>query len=201
MVIKSKKKKSEFSLLEEYKLCWNYIKDSKNFIYFIMAIFVFFILVGFFLPVPETLAEQIFKFIQELIDKTKDLSQIELIKFIFLNNIQSSFVGMLFGGVLGIFPIIGAIFNGYLIGFVAAYSVESGGFLVLLNLVPHGIFELPAIFLSLGLGLRLGMFVFEKNRFKKFSIYFLNSLRVFILIVLPLLIIAALIEGSLIFLK
>lgn len=198
MVIKSKKKSSEFSLSKEYKLCWNYIKSSKNFIYAIIAIFVFFIFVGFFIPVPEVLSEQIFKFIQELIEKTKDFSQTELIKFIFLNNIQSSFIGMLFGAVLGIFPIIGAIFNGYLIGFVSAYSVESGGFLVLLNLVPHGIFELPAIFLSLGLGLKLGMFVFEKNKFDKFTEYFLNSLRIFILIVIPLLIVAALIEGILI---
>ena len=34
----------------------------------------------------------------------------------------------------------------------------------LFRLLPHGIFELPAIFISLGLGLRFGMFIFQKEK-------------------------------------
>jgi len=192
--------KKKFNLKNEYKKSWNYIKESRNFIYIIIAIFLFFVLIGFFIPAPESLAEQILRFIEELLEKTSGMSQGELIRFIFLNNIQSSFFGMIFGVILGIFPVITMIANGYLLGFVASLSVKSGGVLVLLRLLPHGIFELPAIFISLGIGLRLGTFIFQKKIVKSFRDYLLNSLRVFLFIVIPLLIIAALIEGSLIFL-
>ncbi|MEI6731787.1 MAG: stage II sporulation protein M, partial [archaeon] len=68
------------------------------------------------------------------------------------------------------------------------------------KIVPHGIFELPAIFVSLGLGIKLGAFVFGPERKKEFVRRALASLKVFVYVVLPLLIIAAIIEGMLIFL-
>ena len=126
------------------------------------------------------------------------MSQKEIITFIFLNNIQSSFTGMLFGIILGIFPIIAVIVNGYLVGFVSAKAVEVGGMSILLQLLPHGIFELPALFISLGLGLKLGTFIFKKNKFKTLGSYLVKSMKVFFFIVIPLLAIAAVIEGSLI---
>ena len=192
--------KKDFNLKEEYKQSWNYLKESKNFIYIIIAVFFVFVLIGFFIPAPDSLVEQILKFIEELIEQTQGMSQGGLIKFIFLNNLQSSFYGMMLGILLGIFPILAAIANGYLLGFVSSMSVENGGFLVLWRLLPHGIFELPAIFISLGLGLKFGTFIFQKRKLEIFKEYFFNSLRVFFLIILPLLIIAGIIEGSLIFL-
>lgn len=194
-----KKKKKGFNLKEEYSKSWEYLKESKNFIYAIIAIFFIFVLIGFFLPAPAPITEQILKFIQELLEKTENMSQGELVKFIFLNNLQSSFFSMVFGVLFGIFPMIAVIANGYLLGFVASMSVKVGGSLILLKLLPHGIFELPAIFISLGLGLKLGMFIFQKKKFESLQKYLWNSLRVFFFIVLPLLIIAAIIEGSLIF--
>jgi stage II sporulation protein M len=119
-------------------------------------------------------------------------------RFIFFNNLKSSFFGMSFGILFGIFPILVTIFNGYLLGFVSAFSVAGGGVLSLWKLLPHGIFELPAIFLSLGLGLRLGTLVFQKNKQKFLKENILRSLKIFLLIVIPLLIIAAIIEASLV---
>jgi len=194
-----KENKKEFNLKEEYKKSWNYLKESKNFIYVIIAVFFVFVLIGFFIPAPDSLAKQILEFIEQLLEKTQGMSQGELMKFIFFNNLQSSFYGMIFGVLLGIFPMIATIANGYLLGFVASISVENTGLLVLWRLLPHGIFELPAIFISLGLGLKFGMFIFQKRKLESFKEYFSNSLRVFFLIVLPLLIIAGIIEGSLIF--
>ncbi len=198
--MKKNKRGKNFDLKEEYKNSWNYLKKSKNFIYIIIAVFFVFVLIGFFVPAPNSLVEQILKFIEELIEQTKGMSQGGLIKFIFLNNLQSSFYGMMFGVLIGIFPIIAAIANGYLLGFVFLISVENGGFLVLWRLLPHGIFEFPAIFISLGLGLKLGTFVFQERKLESFKEYFFNSLRVFFLIVIPLLLIAGVIEGSLMFL-
>jgi stage II sporulation protein M len=191
--------KRRFSLREEYARCWNYIKKSKNFIFIIIAIFFVFTLVGFFVSPSGSLLEEILKFIQELLEKTSGMSHFELIRFIFLNNLGSSFFGMILGLFLGIFPVISIVSNGYLLGFVSSLSVENNGLSILYKLLPHGIFELPAIFISLGLGLRLGTFIFRKDRKETLKEYILESLRVFLFIVIPLLIIAAIIEGSLIF--
>ena len=195
-----RRNKKNFNLRKNYRKSFNYIKESRNFIYTIIGIFLIFALIGFFVPAPEQLAEQIMEFIEELINQIEGMSQMELINFIFFNNLQSSFFGMIFGVVVGIFPVVAALANGYLIGFVAAMSVNEFGILSLWRILPHGIFELPAIFISLGLGLKLGTFIFQKKKIKFLKEYLWNSIKVFLFVVLPLLIIAAVIEGTLIFL-
>jgi len=187
-------------ILEEYKKSWNFIKESRNFIYSVIGVFFVFLLIGFFIPTPTAISEQILKFIEELLQKTQDMGHFELISFIFFNNVQSSFFGMILGIFLGIFPLMAAIANGYLLGFVSSLVVNSEGVFILWRLFPHGIFELPAIFISLGLGLKMGTFIFQKKKLESLKKYFLNSLKVFLFFVLPLLIIAAIIEGTLIFL-
>jgi stage II sporulation protein M len=191
-------KKQNF-LIKGYKESLNYIKESRNFIYSIIFIFLLFSLIGFFIPTPAILEKEILKFIEDLLAKTQGMSQQELITFIFFNNLQSSFMGMLFGAFLGVFSVITTIANGYLLGFVASKTVGSEGILVLWRLLPHGIFELPALFISLGLGLKLGSFIFKKNKIKALEEYLTGSMKVFFFVILPLLIIAAIIEGSLIF--
>lgn len=193
------RKKKNFSLKSEYTQSWNYIRESKRFIYSIIWIFVLFTLIGFLVPAPDFISEKIIEFIKSLLEQTEGMSQFELTQFIFLNNIQSSFLGMAAGIFLGIFPLLTTIANGFVLGFVALESVKAEGILILWRILPHGIFELPALFISLGLGLRLGTFFFY-SKHKPFVYYVWNSLRVFIFVVLPLLIIAALIEGGFIFL-
>ena len=193
-----KKQKRGF-LRENYKESLDYIRVSRNFIYSAIIVFLFFFFIGFFIKAPGILEERILEFIKELLKKTAEMSQSELTSFIFFNNLQSSFMGMLFGIIFGIFPILTTLVNGYLLGFVAKKTVEEGGIFVLWRLFPHGIFELPALFISLGLGLKLGTFIFKKNKLKVLSTYLLKSIKVFFFIVIPLLIIAAIIEGALIF--
>ena len=192
-------KNKKFDIKEEYRKSFEYLRNSKNFIYVIVGIFAFFTLFGFFISTPENVSNQILKFLEELFDKTANMGQGELIQFILFNNVQSSFFGMIFGALFGIFSIVTTIANGYLLGFVSAMVVSSEGFGVLWRLAPHGIFELPALFISLGLGLKLGMFFLEKDKAKTFRNYLWNSLRVFLYIIIPLLLVAALIEGTLIF--
>ena len=192
------RKKNKFSLRKEYKKSWEFIKGSKKFIYLVIMIFFVFALIGFFVPVPDAISEQILKIIFDLIEKTKDMSNFELINFIFFNNLKSSFYGMFLRMFLGIAPVLFSLFNGYLLGFVALMAVNEQGFLSLWRIFPHGIFELPAVFISLGLGMKLGSFIFQRNKAESFKDFLWNSLRVFLLIVLPLLIIAAIIEGTLI---
>lgn len=193
------KKETDF-FKKYYGVSWEYLKESRNFIYIVISLFFFFTLVGFFIPAPQYISNQILFFIDELLTQTDGLQLGELIQFIFLNNIQSSIASILFGTLLGIFPILAIIINGYLLGFVSEMSVKTDGIFVLWKLLPHGIFELPAVFISMALGLKLGTFIFYKNRFETFKKYLWNSLIVFFFIILPFLILAAIIEGLLIFL-
>lgn len=183
-----------------YYECWKYLKSCKIQIYLAISLFFVFAIIGFFVPTPEEIMKLILEYIRQILEQTKDMSAIELISFIFLNNLQASFLAILFGLFFGIVPVLFAIFNGYILGIVASMAVAEEGIFSLLNILPHGVFELPAVFISLGMGLKIGSFIFQKNKFNFFKKTFANSLKTFFLIVIPLLILAAIIEGSLIFL-
>ena len=176
-----------------------YVKSSKQYIYLAILVFFIFALIGFFVPVPDSLKNYMLDFIKELVKSTQGLSYFGMIKFLFSNNLQSSFIGIVSGAILSAIPMFFTIINGYFLGFVAAETVKEGGILTLWRILPHGIFELPAIFISFGLGLKFGTFLLQKDAFDNFRTYFLESLRAFLFIVVPLLILAAIIEGSLIF--
>lgn len=201
--LEKKNKKSfmfkEYSFIDNLKESLNFIRDSKNYIYSVIAVFFFFALIGFFVPVPSSIEGQVIEFFQEIVEETEGMSALELILFILWNNLNASFFGMIFGVFFGIFPIFSSITNGYIVGVASSLSVSNQGFSSLLMLLPHGIFELPALFISLGLGVRIGFsFInFDKVSFKD---NFINSLKAFLFVVVPLLIIAGIIEGFLIFL-
>jgi len=199
-MVKKKKRanKNKDFFADQYSRSWDYLKLSKNYIYAIFIIFLIFLLIGLFVPAPEAISEQILTYIQEIIKNSENLSFFGLMQFIFWNNLKVSFYGMLFGIVFGILPVVTSISNGYLLGFVSMFKIQSDGVLSLWRLFPHGIFELPAIFISLGLGLKLGAYLFRRGK-KSFKEDLVESLRVFIFIVVPLLLVASIIEGLLIF--
>ncbi len=199
--MKNKKKKVSKGLVKEYKESLNYLNESKNFIFIIVGIFLVSSIFGYFFEPPESVYNQLISYIRELIQLTEGMSHLELIVFIFLNNLKSSFFGILFGIIFGVFPVIAAFVNGYFLGFVSRITTSAEGFTILWKLVPHGIFELPAVFLSFALGLKLGTFIFKKDKKQSFIDYLWNSIRIFFLFVLPLLFLAAIIEGTLIFLQ
>lgn len=187
-------------MFENYKKSWKFIKESKKFIFVIIGVFLFFTLVGFFIPAPSSISAWIANYIKSIVNETSGFSLIQMISFLFFNNLKSSLAGMIFGVFLGIFSILVALFNGYILGFVLSESVKANGILILWKLLPHGIFELSAVFISLGLGLRMGINVLFNKKKGGLKNDFYNSLRVFLFVVIPLLIIAAIIESLLIFL-
>lgn len=194
---RAKRQKNNF-LRKHYSLSWQYIKECRNYIWFILLVFLLASLIALFYQPPE-IVELIKEFIEDLLERTEGLGMWQMIVFIFNNNLKSSFLAMLLGVFLGLFPIFTAFANGYVLGFIAEKSVQIEGLSVLLRLFPHGIFELPAVILALALGTKFGMFVFSENRKREFLKRLENSLRVFLFVILPLLIIAAIIEGILIF--
>lgn len=184
-----------------FKFGLNYIKGLKNYFFAVLFLFLLVGVIGFFFP--YFFENEILKIIEELLAKTEGLGTFGLISFIIANNIQSAFFGMIFGVFFGIISLIVLIVNGYVLGFVAVKTVEIAGFLVLWRLLPHGIIELFAVIVSLAIGLKLGMFLFTyhgKNKGKEFFRWIKNAIRVFVFIIIPLLVIAGIIEGFLIIL-
>ena len=197
--IKTKRSGKEF-FKRQYGETFKYLFSIKNNFKIVFYLFLFSALVGFFVPLPEALSMQIFEYIEDIISQTEGFVFIDWFGFIFLNNLQSSFFSLLGGFFLGIFPIIATLVNGFLLGFVSNWSVSLEGVISLWRLFPHGIFELPAIFISFACGLKLGMFVFHKDMKKAFKESFIGGMKVFLLVVLPLLLVAAIIESAFIYL-
>ncbi len=193
-----KERKKQRFFRKNYYLSWKYAKESKNYILFVILVFLLGSVSALFYQ-PQVFIDLIKQFVEDLLKETSGLNVWQMIIYIFNNNLKASFFAMLAGIIFGIFPLFTALVNGYVLGFVAEKSVGAEGISVLWKLVPHGIFELPAVFLSLALGIKLGMFFKEKNIKKEFFKRLYESLRVFLFIILPLLIIAAIIEGVLMF--
>lgn len=252
-----KKKKTNF-IIDNYKKSFDYLKESRKYVYAVVILFFVFILIGFFIPVPAAIQEKILEFIKQILEQTEGMGVLELITFIFFNNLKVSILSIVLGILFGVVPIAFSITNGYLLGYIASLTAREEGILVLWRILPHGIFELPAVFISLALGLRIGyifiqhyynkylksypkihlsllgfilcllvilsqslndlnlfglvfssllsIFFFviiflcllDKKFRKNFYFIFSNSIKIFLQIVVPLLIIAAIIEGFLI---
>lgn len=119
----------------------------------------------------------------------------KLFLLIFLLNASSLFCNLIsgFGVVL---PVFFAILIGMNVGIIA---YEEGGIkaLILMFFAPHAIFELPAAWLSIALGIRLGMEIITPNANIRWIFY--QNLSLYLCAILPLLFIAALIESALIY--
>jgi len=195
IVLRKNVKNSSF-IRDNYASSWNFIKSSRNYILFVFFLFLLFITIGVIYPV--FLEEQIKAYLLNLFESIETYGFLQLFLFILKNNASSALFGMILGIIFGIFPIMAVAMNGYVLGFVAGKSVEIAGLPILLRLIPHGIFEIPAVFISLGIGARLGLSIFTKAGRKSFNENLKNSIRTFVFIILPLLVIAALIESALI---
>ena len=186
------------TIWKEYKRGFKYLSKSWKYILVSVVVFLIFLIIGIFVPAPESVSSQIFIYLEQLLSQTEGYCFGEMFLFIFFNNFKSSFFGLFAGVIFGIFSLFTSLINGYLLGFVSNFVSSQEGAGVLWRLVPHGIFELPAVFISLGLGLKLGSFFVRKKKIEFIKINLRESLGVFVMIVIPLLIVAAIIESALI---
>lgn len=145
------------------------IKNARREIYFAIYILFLAVLIGSFFP--YFFQDKIFAIFEEMAHFLEGKGPLELIFFIFLNNTQASFMSLVSGIFLGVFPILVLVVNGYVIGFAMNLVVGEAGLLVLWRLFPHGVFEIPAILISVGLGMHLGgTFLEERFKIKQFRI-------------------------------
>ena len=117
---------------------------------------------------------------------------------IFLNNAFVSLLFLVLGLVFGILPIMFIAFNGYIVGVISHLVAQEKGMpFIFLALLPHGIVELPMVFLSAGIGLRLGHQVFFAliGRPTEIKKEFKEGLRFYFHWIVPLLFLAAVVEA------
>lgn len=115
---------------------------------------------------------------------------------IFGINSFSLFVNLLSGfGVL--LPLVFAMLLGIHVG-VIALKIAGGESFTALFINPVALFELPASWISLSLGMKLGYHLYKNPDWGEGWSHFLTYLETYVLIILPLLFIAGLIEAGMI---
>ncbi len=114
---------------------------------------------------------------------------------IFFRNSLSAAISVISGPLLGIMPALGAVTNGLLLGAVFSHLTVAERINAMLLLVPHGIFELPAIAVAWGLGIWQGIWYFERGPKETFRERRRKAFHIFFIVILPLLLVAATIEG------
>ncbi len=171
---------------------------------FLAFLFFLFALAGFAVSVqnPE-LAGRAFDSLRQSYESKgffNASSNFDLFILIFLNNIAAAFFSLA-AGVIPFFFLsaLAVIANGFFLGVIGAVVLAQGKGVstVILSLLPHGIVELPAFFYASSLGIYLMQNISRKiiGRPVKLRAVFKNSLRSFIVIVLPLLLLAAFLEA------
>lgn len=171
--------------------------NIKKYISVMSLLFFISILLGYsFALHNKELASKLTNEISSSLNFVKKLSPFYIFLFIFLNNAIKSLVVILLGFFFGIAPLIFIFSNGYILGIVVAItSLKAGWSQVILGLVPHGILEVPAVIIASGYGFWLGVKFYRKLKYKEpFKNAFIYSMKKFCKVILPLLLVAAIIE-------
>lgn len=124
--------------------------------------------------------------------------------FIFLHNLQSVFWATLSGVLLFFVPFLFIVLNAFTLGMVMALLQNTGQPLFesfVKYILPHGIFELPAIFYAVSIGIFLNIQILKKifpetrQKSLKTREILVQVVRSYVLIVIPLVLVAGLIES------
>ena len=138
---------------------------------------------------------------KDVISESGQLSAVGL----FFNNFIASGMSVVIGVVPFIFvPMAALALNAVLIGMISAimYTTGVGGFYELMvSVAPHGVFEIPALIISSAMGIALCLDISARILYKKRNMSFLTLLaevaRLSVLVVVPLLAVAAVLEAYL----
>lgn len=110
---------------------------------------------------PQTI-EKVFQMVGEELQRLgKDVLSSPLgqgILILFWHNLQALLLITVLGLALGVYPAFAMLFNGLIIGVVGALSVQNSSLAVFIaGILPHGIFEIPALIIGAAIGLRVGI--------------------------------------------
>ena len=157
-------------------------------IFLAIAVFLSGALLGMVaVQVPDAMLDSLIELAQEL----KAKNWLAMTAFILFKNAVAAVVAVYSGCLLGILPFIAALTNGMLLGRAITLNPESAWLIL-----PHGLFELPAIWIAWGMGFWCAGWIRYKPRLERLRYRTGASLHLIWVIVLPLLAIAAAIEAT-----
>lgn len=185
-------------LREYYKNSWQIIKQNKKIIFALAALYILF-LVGGLIYNGMTYAKVSFssedaKNAYQEFFKTTNFKDtfIGNFQYIFFHNIIASLFRIAMGIILAIIPLWLIIDD----GISSSFAIINSGYNPLFSFIPHGIFEIPAMIISSSLGVIIFLSMFELGSKKNNLIQaYKNALIIFLLIIIPLLLIAAILEA------
>jgi stage II sporulation protein M len=174
-----------------FRQAWDLVKDNRRLVYGFLIAWLAMAAIGYLLP---TLLED---WVQSIIDDTTSDLDGKNLREIILYLTWSNLLAFGLIVVLGIFfmPLAAVTLNGYLLGAVLWEVMQDEGFGLAWRIAPHGALEIPALCISLAFGLRIGLCLFKRNRFENLKRTYKEAFLVYVFIVLPLTVVAAVIEG------
>jgi stage II sporulation protein M len=184
--------------------------DNRRFFLAACLLFIGGGLIGYLqAPMVESMVSELRGQLKEIVDRIKESGGGVFATFwmIFSNNVVSALMMMALGLFFAFFPIIGLVANGILLGFILSKSVGVSPWLMFgAGILPHGIFELPAVLFAAGIGIRLGLLsfrsvgvLFQPHKVERLKNDWYDTLKQFpvaVIAVIVLLLIAAIVESS-----
>lgn len=175
-------------------------RTIKPYILILALIFAAAFLAGTLAPAP--VRKEATKAFQFVADQYRGLAGGALFFNILLHNVMGSILILVSGVLFGIIPTFAIGANGFFLGVVYRQTAEVMGYSkAALKVLPHGVFELPALLIAASYGLWLGVTVVRRIRGKESNLlrfYIEHAFRRYFAIVFPLLVVAAGIETALI---
>lgn len=163
------------------------IAELRPFVWFAIVLFLVGAALGMLFPGVSIERLDVLK---QLAEQLRGESAGVLIAAIFLKNATATAMSILLGVAFGIVPMFGALANGLLLGALAL--INPGG---LWRIIPHGVFELPAVFIAWGTGIWVGLWFRASEPLATLGTRLRKGAAIFLTVIVPLLLIAAVIEG------
>lgn len=175
-----------------------YVWELRLYILAAVAIFVAFYALGYLVAVsvPEV-SDTFMSSFKEEVTPLKELSPVGLMLGIFANNAVKCLLVIILGVAFGIVPAFFMLANGLVLGIVIGVTMARTSLLyVLVGVVPHGLIELPMVFISAAIGLKLGVLALRALFGKKDGLLdkIVEGLMIYIVWIFPLLFLAAFVE-------
>jgi len=164
-----------------------------------MLVFIYSIFMGYALG--DQIQPQSFEGVLSNIPDPVDSTSLEMFTAILYNNITASLIFLVSGLFIGIPPLMFMAFNGFFVGYIAFNAAKVQGLaFVFATILPHGVIEIPAINLCAAMGVGLGYSIIHRlMRREGLQKYMIETGKVFIKRIIPLLVLAAGIETALIY--
>ncbi len=191
-------------LKKQHRALWQFYRETfGEALLMTAAAFLIICLLGFGVSLfNRSIPELVLNYFTQMVQDGNIITDDGIIHFgaLLINNLRAAAISVLYGFIPFIYLTALAVgMNALIIGVLAAYYVNSGASLLIFfaGILPHGVFELPALLIAFALGLllcrRTTQYV-RKNTKGMMKPLLCNIARSFVMHVLPLLVMAAVAE-------